>query len=95
MYQQVNVMHIIFQTIYSYCGVPFEQVHAFMMWCIFVPLRHLFNTHVAKPTQMGINVSTINCARSKKQRKLVWILSMCISQCLTSFQTHNFDFMQS
>ena len=58
-----------------------------MLWCAFVPLCHLFSTHVAKPTQMGIYVWTIiqqdveaRQARCKNQGKLVWITSICISQ---------------
>ena len=58
-----------------YCGFPLVQVPPFMLWCTCVP----FSTHVAKPTQMGTSVSTINWVRSNKLSKLVLIIFMYIS----------------
>ena len=50
----------------AYCGV-----HVFL--CATLLACTLFSTHVAKPTQMGTFVSTINWTRSKKLTRLVLI----------------------
>ena len=61
-----------------------------ILWCVCVPLCHPFSTHVAKPTQMGTFVLTINWARSKKQGKLSldsiyvhFTIFLLISYCTT------------